>query len=309
MKLTLAPIMGLTDAVYRNLHATHFSGIDEYYAPFVKTNAHRVPKSGAYKDLLPENNKKTKPVPQLLTRDALEIRSFLTWCQYKAYDHVNLNFGCPYPQVARKKRGSGILAHPELIQKIFSDLQPEEIRKLSVKLRLGYHSPAEIQRIIPILNQVPIKMIILHPRLGTQYYDGTVDLNGFADAYARSIHPVVYNGDIFSLRQYQVIHQMFPDLAEVMLGRGILRNPLLAEEILQNREYSVMQRKERILPFYLNYLQTKVSNTTHEDRIVPHLKEFWFHLCHALEIPHDEREKIKRIQTLKEFEDFRQRHL
>ena len=44
-------------------------------------------------------------------------------------------------------------------------------------------------------------------------------------------HKVIYNGDICSLGDYERIRRMFPTVKDVMIGRGVLYNPLLPIEI------------------------------------------------------------------------------
>ncbi|MBK9356299.1 MAG: tRNA-dihydrouridine synthase [Bacteroidales bacterium] len=48
-------------------------------------------------------------VPQVLSKSAGEIIWLAQVCEQLGFKELNWNLGCPYPQVANKKRGSGIL--------------------------------------------------------------------------------------------------------------------------------------------------------------------------------------------------------
>jgi tRNA-dihydrouridine synthase len=46
-----------------------------------------------------------------------------------------------------------------------------------------------------------------------------------------SKNPVCYNGDIFTPEAYDRMVQTFPSVNRVMLGRGLIANPMLVGEI------------------------------------------------------------------------------
>ena len=46
-----------------------------------------------------------------------------------------------------------------------------------------------------------------------------------------SRNPVCYNGDIFTLGDYRRFRETFPSVEKVMIGRGLLVNPALVQEI------------------------------------------------------------------------------
>ena len=53
----------------------------------------------------------------------------------------------------------------------------------------------------------------------------------FKDALSLSKAEVCYNGDIFTVDNYNNLVKEFPKVKKVMLGRGILANPGLIGEI------------------------------------------------------------------------------
>ena len=62
MKLSFAPLEGITSYIYRNTHAEYFGGCDEYYTPFISPSDNSKIGRKGFKDMLPENNRIVKPM-------------------------------------------------------------------------------------------------------------------------------------------------------------------------------------------------------------------------------------------------------
>lgn len=103
----------------------------------------------------------------------------------------------------------------------------------SVKMRLGYENPDDWKTILPLLNDTPLTHITLHPRVGSQQYKGNVDRDAFRAFKEQCKHPIIYNGDIHTVDEIIQLEQEYPDLAGVMIGRGLLAHPTLALEYKQ----------------------------------------------------------------------------
>ena len=110
----LAPLLGVTNARFRTVFATHFNGLDLAVAPFLSLVKNQKIRSTVYRDLLPERNERLAVVPQLIGNDAAAFIQMSKALQKLGYKEVNLNLGCPMPLVAKKIRGSGLLPYLEL---------------------------------------------------------------------------------------------------------------------------------------------------------------------------------------------------
>ncbi len=62
-------------------------------------------------------------------------------------------------------------------------------------------------------------------------YQGSADLDAFEAAMTACVHPFVYNGDITDTAFFSKVKHRFPEIRRFMIGRGLLANPFLAEEI------------------------------------------------------------------------------
>lgn len=189
--LILAPLRGFTDGVFRNAFNRHFGGIAEAVAPFLTSIKGRRIKPSHLADLMPQENRNLPVVPQILSNNGEDFICLANALADLGYTEINWNLGCPYPMVAKKKRGSGLLPHPDEIDGLLEIICRGFSGNLSVKTRLGRFSADELEKLIPIFNRYPIARIIVHPRTGAQMYAGQVDLSAFAHYLPHLDHPVV----------------------------------------------------------------------------------------------------------------------
>ena len=231
MRILLAPIKGITDAIYRSSFARHFGGVDGAVAPFVSTVAARRVKPSYLRDFLLDRNEAMPCVPQVLSKDADDFLFLGERIADLGCPEINWNLGCPTPMVAGKRRGSGLLSYPDAIDAILERVCGQGRFRLSIKTRLGRFAKRELVDLMPIFNRYPITELIIHPRLGVQMYGGDPDLDAFAEAAALSVHPLVYNGDITTPARLVALTDRFPAVQGWMIGRGLLSDPFLAQRI------------------------------------------------------------------------------
>ena len=193
-----APLQGYTDAVYRCAHASLFGGVEAYYTPFV-----RIEKDGFrrkdLRDIAPENNPGVTVVPQLIASLPDELHRLVDGIASCGYRRIDINLGCPFPILARRHKGSGILPYPEEVERLLRPLEEYDEFVFSVKMRLGWESPDESLRLLPLLESLPIRQITLHARLGRQQYKGVPDMEAFARFYEACHLPLIYNGDLVTV--------------------------------------------------------------------------------------------------------------
>ena len=115
---------------------------------------------------------------------------------------------------------------------------------VSVKTRIGKNEVEEWPELMQIYNRYPIHELTVHPRIQKEFYKGTPHLDVFADILKESRNPVVYNGDLFTVEKVKEFREKFPTVGTVMIGRGLIRNPALAEMILQEETEACTDRLE-----------------------------------------------------------------
>jgi tRNA-dihydrouridine synthase B len=301
--LILAPMHGLTDAIYRNTHHKHFGAFDEMMAPYVLAHGDKPSRPNHLKKLLNHNTSDYRLVPQILGNEPNAIILYTNQFYSIGYEEINWNLGCPYEFVTKKKRGSGLLPYPENINSILSKVLPNIQGKFSVKIRLGLHSRVEIFEVLKVLNDFPVSEIIIHPRTGDQKYDGEVYLEDFNKYLELSNHNIVYNGDIDTVQKFNEIKRKFPSISRWMIGRGALSNPLLPSIIKAKAPNSFVERSRLFWDFHDNLFQNYRSNTSKELVVLNRMKEFWSMMSNSFENSDQLFNEIKTSITLVHFTD------
>lgn len=327
-QLSLGPFQGITDAPFRNVFKQHFGGIDKFYTPFF-TGIHKEDhaKNLQGEEIDPKYNDVEALTPQILSTDAEEILRFAKQCKQLGYKEINLNMGCPFPRVANKKRGCGLLPYPDKVEAMLERVFEKIDIHFSVKCRLGYFSPDEIEAIIPIFNRFPLSELIIHPRIGKQLYKGEADVERFAVLTPYINVPLVYNGDIFSVEDFKHIQNVVQPVNQFMLGRGILANPFLAEQIKTETADAcgfadafdaslqpVLVQTHRVCPptndkterlhaYVIDLYEDRLRHAGGSPKVLGRMKELWSYLMYSFEEPQVVWRKIKKINALKEYED------
>lgn len=301
--LSLAPFQGITDVVYRNVFRKHFCGIDKYYTPFFTGIQKDNSKSLRGEEINPEFNDVKTVVPQILSNTAEEIVRFANQCKSMGYPEFNLNMGCPFPRVANKTRGCGLMADPnrtiQMLNEVFDGI---EGIKFSIKCRLGYYNDEEINAFIETFNSLPFSEIIVHPRIGKQMYTGEASIEKFVQLIPLINKPLVYNGDIFTTDRYNTVLSSLSSLSSgIMLGRGLLTNPFLAEEIkhLDNQQ----DKKQRLHSFVVDLYINRLHHAGGSPKIIGSMKELWKYMMNIFDDPQNVWRKVKKVNHLDEYED------
>jgi tRNA-dihydrouridine synthase B len=295
LHLYLAPIRGITDCIFRTIFASHFRGFEAGLAPFISSVKGTSVKRSHIKDILPENNRALPIVPQIIGNNPEEFITLSQTMFDLGYLKVNWNIGCPFLQVTKKKRGAGLLPHPEMIKSFLDKVVSKIPNSLSIKTRLGLVSKDELEKFLTVFNQFPLAEIIMHPRTGRQMYTGKVDLEGFEQFEKASAHPVVYNGDIIDKESFCALESRFPKISQWMIGRGAIANPLLGE-MLHDETINPAHSFPRIRSFHDELLAAYAAIFDNNGNVLDKMKGIWLYLSKSF--PHGEK-ILKRVQKLK----------
>lgn len=303
MEIYFAPLEGITGYLYRSAHHDAFTGVDKYFTPFLSPNQNRALGPKEIRDVLPENNQGMHLVPQILTnRAALFLQAAKELEEKYGYQEVNLNLGCPSRTVAAKGKGAGFLADPESLYVFFEQVFEKLKIKMSVKTRIGVDKPEEFFHLIEIFNQYPLHELIIHPRVQKDYYDNIPNWDIFAMAMQESRNPLCYNGDIFTVRDFKRFQKKFPDAKRIMLGRGLLMNPMLAEELKTGGNVCGLDKK-RLKAFHDRLYADYKKVMSGEKNVLFKMKEFWVYA--GCSFPGEEKllKRIKKASGLADYDE------
>ena len=281
LPIHFAPLQGYTDDTYRRIHNELAGGIETYYTPFVRMEAGGV-RSKDMRDIRPDFNEGVPVVPQIIVKSMKEFDYLTNIVAEKGYHRIDINMGCPFPMQAKHGRGSGLLAHTDIVQEIASAIKERTDISFSVKMRLGWENADEWRAVLDILNDTPLHQITLHPRVGTQQYKGEVSMEAFDEFYALCKHPLIYNGDVTSVEQMQELEKKYPNLAGIMVGRGLLARPWIASEYASG--IALPEHKQRALLHEMHdRLKAHFETTANsEAQVHSRLRLFWEYMEEVL---------------------------
>lgn len=300
MNLYFAPLEGITGFVYRNAHADLFGGPDKYYAPFVSPTVNPCFKGKEIKDLLPENNSdNVHLVPQILTNQSeYFIKAAKQLMDLGYTEELNFNIGCPSGTVVAKNKGSGFLRDLSGMDRFFEEIfswrdHLENGPNISVKTRIGIYSEEEFPEILNVYNKYPISELTVHSRTRTQMYRETPNLDAFSYAVEHSKIPLIYNGDVNSVDDFKKITNQF-QIHGVMLGRGLIANPNLINELRGSKHIT----KDQIRAYHDRLYRDFEKIMKAEKHLLFKMKEFWNYVSWNFVEEHRCAKLIRKCQNL-----------
>lgn len=276
MKIFAAPLQGVTDCVWRHFHAKHYpESIEEYTTPFVRVEKGK-PRRRDVRDACSELNSGVATSVQIIFSGIVEFIILTEALLEGGCRRIDLNLGCPFPLQVSRGRGAGMLVRLNMIAELAKEMESwaGEV-SFSVKMRTGVNDSARWERLMDIVNGMPIERLTIHPRTAAQQYGGEPDLELFGRMAAMSVHKVVYNGDVRTSDDFVRISRLFPEIDGVMIGRGLCGRPSLAAEIREGREWTTAERVERMMRMHDDVRRYCEKTLCGEAQIVSRLKEYW----------------------------------
>ncbi|MEI6866010.1 tRNA-dihydrouridine synthase family protein [Flavicella sp.] len=304
MSLTLlsSPLQGFTDFRFRNAFHKYFGGIDTFYAPYIRMNGKLLIKSSYKRDLALENNDTLEIIPQIMTNSEDEFMFVVKYIQELGYTELNWNLGCPYPMVTKRGMGSGLICNPEKIDRILDRVHSETDITVSMKMRMGYENPEEIQKVFPILDKYPLKNIAIHARIGKQLYKGGVDLDSFQKCVDNTKHKLYYNGDITSVAAFKKMQERFPSINHWMIGRGLIADPFLPQMIKNNTNDYPKNSMEIFREFHDTIFEEYDNFLSGPTPIRMKMLGFWEYFAQSFDNPQKVFKKIKKAKSIKNYQ-------
>lgn len=299
MQYYLAPMEGITGYIYRNAYKDYFGDIDKYFTPFIVATSNRGLKTKELTDILPENNEGIKVVPQILTNNAVDFIETVKKIKSFGYDEVNINLGCPSRTVVSKYRGSGFLAKREELDNFLQEIFEKCDVKISVKTRIGKDDPSEFYELINIFNKYKMEELIIHPRLQIDYYKNKPNMEVFADAMKLSTNKICYNGNIFKKDDYKAVKEEYGSLSAVMIGRGIIGNPMLINDI-KSDSYTI--DKEKLRNFHDRIYKDYRKVLYGDKNVVFKMKEMWFYMGAMFDDADKQLKQIRKANSATDYE-------
>ena len=276
MRISLAPMEGITNFIFRRVYLKHFGGVDMSYTPFITANQTHSFKRKEKLEISPFDK---ALIPQILSNDAEAFVWSAKNIADMGYKEINLNLGCPSPTVTSRGRGAGMLADKQKLRAFFDAVfASSDLPQISVKTRVGTEDPSEAAQIAELYSEYPFSHIIVHPRLLKDLYKGSVRLDCFREFYERiPADKLVFNGDINTREEALAVTEKFPGIEEIMTGRGVLKDPFLPEKIKDGA--AVDTDPGRIEAYLAELWDEYASYLSGERDVLFKMKEIWSYLA------------------------------
>ncbi|WP_461207625.1 tRNA dihydrouridine synthase DusB [Clostridium sp. DL1XJH146] len=227
----LAPLAGVTDAVYRDICADMGCGL--LYTEMVSAKGLFYNSKNTI-DLLEVSNKtKEKTAVQIFGNDPFimaEASKFLT--ENYEFPFIDINMGCPATKIVKNGEGSALMLNPKLAGEIVRTIKKEVNIPVTVKFRKGYDSNSiNAVEFAKVLEEAGADAITIHGRTREQMYEGKADWDIIKKVKENVNIPVTGNGDIFTPEDAVKMVNL-TNCDAVMVARGVMGNPWLIGQII-----------------------------------------------------------------------------
>lgn len=258
MQITLAPMEGVVDHLMRDM-LTQLGGFDLCVTEFVRIVDQLMPKRVFYR-ICPElNNQGFTPnnVPvkvQLLGQHG----DWLAENAYRAVElgshGIDLNFGCPAKTVNKSKGGAVLLREPETIYQIVKAVRqavPND-QTVSAKMRLGFEDTSLAIANAQAIADAGANSLVIHARTKADGYKPPAYWDWIAKIKQQVDIPIVANGEIWN--EFDASNcQSQSNCENIMLGRGVLAMPNLAQVIKGHEAHMPWEQVRELLVRYSGY--------------------------------------------------------
>lgn len=277
MKVHFAPLQGYADWVYLKHHKRIYGGADAVYTPFIRVEKGE-PRRQDMARLQKALSNGLEIVPQVIFGSVEEFTLLVEALRELGSRRIDLNLGCPYPMQTGKERGSAMIANVGVMERVAELIEGDSEVAYSVKMRLGFRDADEWKKLLPLLNNIQLSHLTVHPRVASQMYGGAVDMEAFGEIVRASGNPVVYNGDLQTPADINRIAAAYPEIAGVMVGRGFLARPSFGVEWSENEEWDKDRRMAALRLFHQSVFDEYAATLCGDTQTLQKIKSFWDYL-------------------------------
>jgi len=229
--VVLAPMAGVTNAVFRGLCRRHGDGI--FVSEMVSARGLVERDAKSFRMVRWPANETRRSVQLYGVEPGVLAAAVRIVCDELGADHVDLNFGCPVAKVTRKGGGSAVPAHPVLFGAIVSAaVQAAGDVPVTVKMRIGIDDHLVTCFVAGrIAADAGAACVALHARTAAQHYSGAARWDAIAELKSIvTTVPVLGNGDIWTADDaLRMMRETGCD--GVVVGRGCLGRPWFFGEL------------------------------------------------------------------------------
>lgn len=218
----LAPMQDVTDLPFMRVMA-HYGAPDYFFTEFFRVHAQSRPEKHIVRSIV--ENRTGRPVfAQLIGEEIPHMIRTVKELVKLPVAGIDLNMGCPAPKIYKKNVGGGLLRDPAKIDELIGSLRDAVPGLFTVKMRIGFDSTENYERILGLINKHGVDLLSVHGRTVKEGYRSDVHYD-FIGIAARTVRcPVLANGNVTSAAKAAAVLAQ-SGAAGVMIGRHAIRNP------------------------------------------------------------------------------------
>lgn len=229
----LAPMEDVTDVVFRHVVAKA-GRPDVYFTEFTNSDSYCHPDGiQSVRGRLTFTEDEQPMVAHIWGDNPEYFRQMSMGMAEMGFKGIDINMGCPVPNVASRGKGSGLILRPDVSAELIEAAKAGRI-PVSVKTRLGYSEIDEWKEWLAHILKQDIANLSIHLRTRKEMSQ--------ADAHWELIPEIKALRDEIAPQTMLTINGDIPDRAKglelaekygidgVMIGRGIFKNPFAFEK-------------------------------------------------------------------------------
>ncbi|WP_438318645.1 tRNA dihydrouridine synthase [Sporosarcina sp. FA9] len=235
----LAPMEDVTNIVFRHVVAAAASP-DVFFTEFTNTESYCHPEGiFSVRGRLTFTEDEQPMVAHIWGNKPEHFREMSIGMAKQGFKGVDINMGCPVPNVAAKGKGSGLIRYPDNAAEIIQAAKAGGL-PVSVKTRLGYTDLAEWRGWLTHIFEQDIANLSIHLRtkkemsVADAHWELIPEIKKLRDEIAPNTLLTI-NGDIPDRKTGMELAEKY-GIDGIMIGRGIFKNPFAFEK--EPREHS-----------------------------------------------------------------------
>lgn len=268
----LAPMEDVTDVVFRHV-ISEAGRPDVFFTEFTNTESYCHPEGiHSVRGRLTFTEDEQPIVAHIWGDKPEHFREMSIGMAEMGFKGLDINMGCPVPNVATKGKGAGLILRPEQAAEIIQAAKAGGL-PISVKTRLGYTDIDEWRDWLTHVLKQDIANLSIHLRTRREMSkaDAHWELIGEVKALRDEIAPdtmLTINGDIPDRKTGLELVEKY-GVDGVMIGRGVFNNPFAFEK--EPREHS----SEELLDLLRLHLDLFDKYSKDESRLFKPLRRFF----------------------------------
>ena len=252
--IILAPMAGVTDRPFRELCRSQGAGLAVSEMLSSNPRVWNSKKSRLRMDYHGESGIRSV---QIAGSEPLAMATAAQLCVQQGAQIVDINMGCPAKKVNKKKAGSALLPHPELVKAILESVVDAVDVPVTLKIRTGWDPESRNGlEIAQIAQQAGIQALAVHGRTRQCLYKGEAEYDTIKIIKENVTIPVIANGDITSVEKAKYVLE-YTGADAIMIGRGAQGAPWIFNEInhyLTTGEHKSPLEKQEVTSILLNHV-------------------------------------------------------